>query len=784
MSGSIRKKPEVVFDADAKQSTLDSFLRVRVPQPRPGLPILPASGSTAQACSPAAQPTKSAPTPPRKTTTKGRAPPVNLTNTEKRDLCSGTLSDSVIATRYGSALHPDVKARIIKAGAAHWQERLNRGGGSRRRERGFSNAPLSVEGDVITSRKAAVQGVHDTLMELLDEDFAIGKADVETLLREALPGISDASLADTYRLFRYYYGWTWRTFGRVRCIAPSDIVGRLKSWSRQLFVQNAIRRYRYAVFGDETAVFIDGEPHGKTLSVRGRQPNVVTTNPKETVTVFLAGLYDVEHDAVYPLWPTVVFSASASERKPNSGVYGAVRKEAARLGGIWADTSDSGWVKGDVFPRMMARYLPVDEAKSPTALLFDQCTAHTYDWIQDLNCDPHVIPGGCTSAVQVHDRFINHHFKRIYSEQLSKWRIAHRTNGKISREQVLQFIKAAHDQVWLLYGTRSNTILSVVRKYIREPMFTHPWAALDALTPKIAKANASKCNATSATESKPSIVESTPPAAYTASPAAHSASATPLSAIDVDAVQYALSREEEEEEVDPWKKYRRKGTFLPSHCVDVLCTNVLREYCAGKPPSQHPVLWGVGVSQLMTLGHRRPASVEPSCRVFICVFYCNHFVLVDTHRGNVVVLDSAPNYAVQAREATIQRVVQCLSELQNWPLEKYQIATVPCPEQAPGSNDCGVCVVNNLYRRLHPHVTQDVLSRKDMKPEWKRDAHSSESLSIRELTIELEENTQPSAQTPSEWWEVDGVIDDEESEAQPCGSETEVHQPSKTRKIL
>ena len=49
-------------------------------------------------------------------------------------------------------------------------------------------------------------------------------------------------------------------------------------------------------------MFVNGEVQGYTLAPIGcPQPKVVDTNPKETVTAFLAGVYDFGADEVYPL---------------------------------------------------------------------------------------------------------------------------------------------------------------------------------------------------------------------------------------------------------------------------------------------------------------------------------------------------------------------------------------------------------------------------------------------------------------------------------------------------
>ena len=77
--------------------------------------------------------------------------------------------------------------------------------------------------------------------------------------------LSEKARERAYKHLYYVFGWTWRRFGRKKSMAPSDIDARILSSAEHLFTQHKIRRYNFVLFGNETAVFVDGEPRGLTL---------------------------------------------------------------------------------------------------------------------------------------------------------------------------------------------------------------------------------------------------------------------------------------------------------------------------------------------------------------------------------------------------------------------------------------------------------------------------------------------------------------------------------------
>ena len=232
-------------------------------------------------------------------------------------------------------------------------------------------------------------------------------------------------------------------------------------------------------------MFVNGEVQGYTLAPVGcPQPKVVDTNPKETVTAFLAGVYDLGAGEVYPLHPTVIFEHGA-KRRESSTIYSEMTSYANKLKGIFIDVSSSGWVRDDIYPRMMHRYLPLTLEQSSTAIVTDDFTGHRTDDIP-VNCDPHTIPGGCTKTIQIHDRVFNRLFKRAYNELLSAWRIQN-SSCKVTRYLVLEWIKEAHSRVWVKHH---NTILNAARRYIKQPATEYPWSEKDPESEPTRKAKA------------------------------------------------------------------------------------------------------------------------------------------------------------------------------------------------------------------------------------------------------------------------------------------------------
>ena len=73
------------------------------------------------------------------------------------------------------------------------------------------------------------------------------------------------------------------------CVAEMGVECSTSRSVKQIF--EYLRCNRFAFFGEETAMFVNGEVQGYTIPPIGcPQPKVVDNNPKETVTAVLAGV--------------------------------------------------------------------------------------------------------------------------------------------------------------------------------------------------------------------------------------------------------------------------------------------------------------------------------------------------------------------------------------------------------------------------------------------------------------------------------------------------------------
>ena len=352
---------------------------------------------------------------------------------EKREICRSTLSVKRIREKYGISRSGVYEIR--SHGMSYFQKLIDRSMGNNHRNRAFNvrggdyNDPEAA----CYNKSEAMERVHRSCVQASSLWCPLIRNIVIDMIRQNTGLTSISALEDTYAKFRRYYGWVWWRWGRIQCLAPADVNLRISRWAEKLYVQNTVRCYRFALFGDEPAMFVNGEVQGHTLAPVGcPQPKVVDTNPKETVTAFLAGVYDLGADEVYPLHPTVIFEHGA-KRRESSTIYSEMTSYANKLKGIFIDVSSSGWVRDDIYPRMM-------------------------------HCDPHTIPVGCTKAIQIHDRVFNRLFKRAYNELLSTWRIQN-SSCKVTRYLVLEWIKEAHSRVWVKHH---NTILNAARRYIKQ----------------------------------------------------------------------------------------------------------------------------------------------------------------------------------------------------------------------------------------------------------------------------------------------------------------------------
>ena len=103
------------------------------------------------------------------------------------------------------------------------------------------------------------------------------------------------------------------------------------------------------LFGDETSLSIDGPTTGMSLaSIGALNVRVKSTNEKENVNVFLAGIYDVSAKKALPLPPTVIFQSSTKEE--NSRILKDLKSVENKFGKIYFRVTESGWTQEEIYP--------------------------------------------------------------------------------------------------------------------------------------------------------------------------------------------------------------------------------------------------------------------------------------------------------------------------------------------------------------------------------------------------------------------------------------------------
>ena len=117
--------------------------------------------------------------------------------------------------------------QIKRIGSQVYQERVNRGGSSLKRERNANS-----------ERRGAERKVQEELERLWSEHLSKTKSvlfelmDKEGVFRsDSGKPLSNKSKERIYKKFKYSFGWSWQRFGRKRCIAPTDLTARITAWS-------------------------------------------------------------------------------------------------------------------------------------------------------------------------------------------------------------------------------------------------------------------------------------------------------------------------------------------------------------------------------------------------------------------------------------------------------------------------------------------------------------------------------------------------------------------------
>ena len=87
-------------------------------------------------------------------------------------------------------------------------------------------------------------------------------------------------------------------------------------------------------------------------------------------------------------------------------------------------------------------------------------------------------------------------------------------------------------------------------------------------------------------------------------------------------------------------------------------------------------------------------------RVFACLHYTYHFVLLQVVGHYICVFDSFRGMSPQAASDNLDKFRQYYAAHVNDRPQSFTFLHPKCPQQEPGDNTCGLHVVNNLYRQL------------------------------------------------------------------------------------
>ncbi len=120
----------------------------------------------------------------------------------------------------------------------------------------------------LTTHGPGCEIVHSQLLTLVHKCKRITRGMVLDYLMEECR-VGAAAVEDLYGRFRKYYGWVWRRYGRKKSMFQGDIDKRLVTWSRECFFAHDLHQFKFAVFGDETCIWTEGEQKGLTLAPLG-----------------------------------------------------------------------------------------------------------------------------------------------------------------------------------------------------------------------------------------------------------------------------------------------------------------------------------------------------------------------------------------------------------------------------------------------------------------------------------------------------------------------------------
>ena len=158
---------------------------------------------------------------------------------------------------------------------------------------------------VLTTHGPGCDVVQSRLLTLVHQCKRITRSMVLDYLRQECH-VGAAAVEELYGRFRKHYGWVWRRYGRKKSMFQGDIDKRLVNWSRECFFAHDLHQFNFAVFGDETCIWTEGEQKGLTLAPRGMQdaPKVEEQKAKDTVTGFFCGISGIFVASTWTVSPT------------------------------------------------------------------------------------------------------------------------------------------------------------------------------------------------------------------------------------------------------------------------------------------------------------------------------------------------------------------------------------------------------------------------------------------------------------------------------------------------
>ena len=104
-------------------------------------------------------------------------------------------------------------------------------------------------------------------------------------------------------------------------------------------------------------------------------------------------------------------------------------------------------------------------------------------------------------------------------------------------------------------------------------------------------------------------------------------------------------------------------------------------------------------------------------RIFACLHFAYHFVLLQVVGHYICVFDSFRAMGTCAAKDNLNKFKESYAKYVDDRPQSFTILYTECPQQVPGDNNCGLHVVNNLYRELFA-VSGSIITRKQLREDW------------------------------------------------------------------